>query len=314
MSAFLAELQVTQYNPALRPRDMNRHITILPVIATIIGIGFFSAMDAAMKSASIAVGAYSAYFLRCVVGFSIISPIWLLQRHNWPTREVLRIHLTRGVVVAFMGWSFFFSLIHLPLAEAIALSFIAPLIALYLAAILLKEEIQPKAVYAALLGLAGVIAIIGGKIGNEEMSDEAAIGTAALLFSAVLYAWNLILQRQQALVASPVEVSTFQNGIVALVLLAGTPFLLVIPQEGQWLDIVVGAILGVAAAICLSWAYARAEAQVLVPIEYTGFLWAVLFGWLFFQEEVTIATLAGTSLIVIGCWIAARKRPEQSAL
>jgi S-adenosylmethionine uptake transporter len=293
---------------------MQRHITLLPILATIIGIGFFSAMDAAMKSAAIAVGAYSAFFLRSIIGFSIISPVWLLQRHKWPPRDVLRIHLTRGVVVAFMGWAFFFALVRLPLAEAIALSFIAPLIALYLAAILLKEKIQPKAVYAALLGLAGVIAIIGGKIGNEEMSDEAVIGTVALLFSAVLYAWNLILQRQQALVASPVEVSTFQNGIVALVLLAGTPFLLIMPQDGQWLDIVMGAILGVAAALFLSWAYARAEAQILVPIEYTGFLWAVLFGWLFFQEEVTFATLAGTSLIVIGCWIAARKRTEQSAL
>jgi S-adenosylmethionine uptake transporter len=293
---------------------MQRHITFLPILAAIIGIGFFSAMDAAMKSAAIAVGAYSAFFLRSVIGLSIISPVWLLQRHKWPPRDVLRIHLTRGVVVAFMGWAFFFALVRLPLAEAIALSFIAPLIALYLAAILLKEKIQPKAVYAALLGLAGVIAIIGGKIGNEEMSDEAVIGTVALLFSAVLYAWNLILQRQQALVASPVEVSTFQNGIVALVLLAGTPFLLIMPQDGQWLDIVMGAILGVAAALFLSWAYARAEAQILVPIEYTGFLWAVLFGWLFFQEEVTFATLAGTSLIVIGCWIAARKRTEQSAL
>ena len=293
---------------------MQRHITILPVLATIIGIGFFSAMDAAMKSASIAVGAYSAYFLRCVIGVLIIAPVWLLQRHKWPSRNVLRIHLTRGVVVAFMGWSFFFSLVRLPLAEAIALSFIAPLLALYLAAIILKEIIKPQAIYAALLGLAGVLAIIGGKIGNEEMSDDAAIGIAALLLSAILYAWNLILQRQQALVASPVEVSTFQNGIVALVLLAGTPFLLVMPQGGQWIDIAAGAALAVAAAICLSWAYRRAEAQILVPVEYTGFLWAVLFGWLFFQEEVTLETLAGASLIVIGCLIATRKRPEQSAL
>jgi S-adenosylmethionine uptake transporter len=294
---------------------MQRHITFLPIIATIIGIGFFSAMDAAIKSASIAIGAYSAYFLRCVIGFSLISPVWLLQRHTWPSRAVLRIHLIRGVVVAFMGWSFFFSLVRLPLAEAIALSFIAPLVALYLAVVLLKEKVQPRAVYAALLGLAGVLVIMGGKIGNEEMNDDALIGIAALLLSAVLYAWNLILQRQQALVASPVEVSTFQNGIVALVLLLGTPFLLVMPPgEKVWIDLVAGAVLAVTAVLFLSWAYRRAEAQILVPIEYTGFLWAVLFGWMFFQEEVTLATLAGAGLIVIGCLIATRKRPEQSAL
>jgi S-adenosylmethionine uptake transporter len=57
----------------------------------------------------------------------------------------------------------------------------------------------------------------------------------------------------------------------------------------------------------LSWAYGRAEAQVLLPIEYTAFVWAALFGWLFFAEAVTLETMAGVALIVIGCWIAARR-------
>ena len=42
---------------------------------------------------------------------------------------------------------------------------------------------------------------------------------------------------------------------------------------------------------------ARAEAQVLVPMEYSGFLWAVLFGWLFFAEQVSPFTIAGSSTI-----------------
>jgi len=54
------------------------------------------------------------------------------------------------------------------------------------------------------------------------------------------------------------------------------------------------------------WGYARAEAQVLVPIEYTGFLWAALFGWLQFSEEVGIATVGGALLIVVGCLIGAK--------
>jgi drug/metabolite transporter (DMT)-like permease len=65
-------------------------------------------------------------------------------------------------------------------------------------------------------------------------------------------------------------------------------------------------------ASVLAWAYARAEAQVLVPMEYSGFLWASLFGWLFFREGVTATTVLGTALIVLGCWIAARRQePEQ---
>src|SRR3546814_2503068 len=123
---------------------MHRNPIFLPVLAAIIGIGFFSGMDAIMKSASIAIGAYSAFFLRSVIGFAMILPYWLVRERNWPQRAVLKVHLVRGVVVAFMGWSFFFSLIYLPLAEAIALSFISPLIALYLAAVLLGEQIHPQ--------------------------------------------------------------------------------------------------------------------------------------------------------------------------
>ncbi len=265
-----------------------------------------------MKSAALSVGAFSAYFLRCVIGFCMIAPIWKLTGGRWPARDVMRIHLIRGVVTAFMGWSFFFSLTRLPLAEAIALSFIAPLIALYLAAVLLGEKIRRQAIIAAFLGLVGVIIIVAGRLGRENMSNEALIGLAALLLSALLYAWNLVLQRQQALVAKPAEVSTFQNGIVTLVLLAGTPFLLVIPQAGQWNDIIAGAVLAVGAALFLSWAYARAEAQVLVPVEYTGFLWAALFGWLLFDETISMSTIAGAVLIVIGCWIATRGQTNAS--
>lgn len=293
---------------------MHRNPIFLPVLAAIIGIGFFSGMDAIMKSASIAIGAYSAFFLRSVIGFAMILPYWLVRERNWPQRAVLKVHLVRGVVVAFMGWSFFFSLIYLPLAEAIALSFISPLIALYLAAVLLGEQIHPRAIVAAILGLIGVTIIVGGKIGQENLSDDVVIGLVALLVSAVLYAWNLVLQRQQALLASPSEISTFLNGSIALTMLAGAPFLLVVPEGGVWLELTASAVMAVAAALCLSWGYARAEAQVLVPIEYSALLWAIALGWWLFGEQVTLATVSGALLIVVGCLIATTRRPEPSAI
>lgn len=292
--------------------------TLLPILATIMGIALFSAMDAVLKSASIAIGAYSAFLIRCLMGLALIGPAWWYQQRRWPSRAAMRLHLLRGIVVAFMGWSFFFSLVRLPLAEAIAISFIAPLIALYLAAVTLGERIRRRAIAAALLGLAGVVIIVGGKIGRERMTEDSLLGLAAIIASAVLYAWSLVLQRQQALVARPAEVSTFQNGIVALVLLPAAPFLLQLPDRTVLGLLAVGAVLAVGAGLFLAWAYARAEAQVLVPVEYSGFLWAALFGWLFFAERVTSATLAGAVLIIVGCMVAAQRRappqPEITAL
>ena len=287
---------------------------LMPLFVTMFGIGLFAAMDAFMKSAALVVGAYSALLLRNAIGFAVVAPLWLSLGGRWPRPHVLRIHLKRGVVVAFMAYTFFYALVRLPLAEAIALSFVAPLIALYLAALLLGETIERRAVVAALLGLAGVVVIIGSKLGTQDLDRESVLGLSAMAFSTVLYAWNLVIQREQALVARPAEVATFQNGVVALTLLPLAPLLFVLPQGETWHDIGAAALLATGAAMALAWAYARAETQVLVPIEYSAFLWAALFGWLFFREALGPGTVAGAVLIVIGCWIAARRRPEQSAV
>lgn len=290
------------------PRDRS-----LPFLAAILGIALFSLMDAFMKSASIAVGAYSAMLLRSAFGVAMMLPLWRLAGGTWPDRPALRLHALRGTITAGMAITFFWGLVRLPLAEAIALSFIAPLIALYLAAVLLGEKVGRRTVLASLLGLAGVVVIGAGRIGEGRFGPEAAWGIGAILVSAVLYAFNLILQRKQALLADPREVTLFQMSFTLLILALFAPWFAVLPDARTAGDIFVSALLAAGALMLLSWAYGRAEAQALIPIEYTAFVWAALFGWAMFGEAVTPATLAGAGLIVIGCWIAARQSAAASA-
>jgi S-adenosylmethionine uptake transporter len=293
---------------------MHRDHPMLPYTVTLAAVGLFSLMDALMKGASLAAGAYSALLLRNVVGLALIAPVWLATRRGWPARAAMRIHLVRGVVAAAMAFTFFWGIARIPLAEGIALSFVAPLIALYLAAIQLGERVKPGAVWASLAGLAGVAVIAFGRAGTGGWTEEAAWGTGSVLVSSLLYAWNLVLQRQQALAAQPVEVATFQTGVVALALLPFAPLAFTPPGSATWPVIGGAAVLALAAVLLLAWSYARAEAQALVPLEYSGFLWAALFGWLFFAETVTWPVLLGVCLIVGACWIAApRKPPEQTA-
>ena len=102
----------------------------------------------------------------------------------------------------------------------------------------------------------------------------------------------------------PVEMATWQNLVVGLILLPAAPWLLGWPEVAAWFAIAASAALSLAGALLFAWAYRRAEAQVLVPLEYTGFAWAALFGWLLFAEAVRLEVLAGAALIVVGCWIA----------
>lgn len=294
---------------------MTRSILPLPVLAALLGVALLSLMDALMKGASLAIGAYSAALLRSMLGVMLVAPLWWLRGGRWPKPDVFRVHLLRGALASVMGLTFFYALTKLPLAETIAISFIAPVISLYLAAVFLKERIKPAAIVAAVLGLAGTIVIVGGRIGRERMGEDALLGLAAILFSALLYAFNLVIARHQAKLAQPLEISTFHSGIGALVLAVAAPWFLRLPDGDAALLIFGSALLTVAGTVALAWAYAREEAQVLVPMEYSGFLWASLFGWLFFREGVSATTVLGTVLIVLGCWIAARrKEPEQVAI
>jgi S-adenosylmethionine uptake transporter len=285
---------------------------LLPFAAALAGVGFLSLMDAFMKEAALLIGAYTATVLRAMVGAAIIAPVWLSRGPAMPTWPVWKLHIERGVVSAFMALTFFYSLTKLPLAEAIALSFIAPLIALYLAGVLLGETVSRNAILASLLGFAGTLVIVGGRIGQGGFDDDAALGLAAMLVSALLYAYNFIVIRRQAQVAGPLEIATFHSGIGGAVLVTLAPFLWEAPSAAAMVPLVAAGALTVAGSLAIAWAYARAEANVLVPTEYSGFVWAAAFGWLFFREAVSLPTLAGTALIVAGCWLAAR-RPAPAA-
>ena len=108
-----------------------------------------------------------------------------------------------------MAILFFWGLARVPLAQAVALAFIAPLIALYLAALILKETIGRRT-----SRVAGRLCRRGRHLrrpGAGRPRPVALLGSFAILVSAVLYALNIILMRQQALVAGPVEIAFFQN-------------------------------------------------------------------------------------------------------
>ncbi|EGD60135.1 hypothetical protein Y88_2009 [Novosphingobium nitrogenifigens DSM 19370] len=289
---------------------------LIPIAVTVAGLASFSVMDGVMKAASIAVGPYSAMFWRNLFGVLVMTPIWALGRRRtggrWlPTMPVLRLHAVRSATAGVMAGLFFYGTIYTPLAEAMALSFIAPLIALFLAAAFLGERIERRAYFGSVLALAGVGAIAAGKFGGHY-SPAAVRGMGAILTSAVLYAINLVLQRRQAQLAGPDEIAFFQNLFIVLLFAPGAWWLAPVPPPHAALLLVSGAILAVVSLMLIGWAYARAEAQVLVPLEYTAFIWAALVGWLLFAEPVTLRTLAGVALIVTGCLVAISARAPRA--
>lgn len=274
------------------------------------GIATYASMDVVMKGLSLELGAYNALFWRSIFSVLFAGALYLWRRKTWPKREAMKLHVWRGAVVSIMAFLFFWGIKYLPVAEAIGLSFIAPLIALYLAAILLHEKISSMAMVASVLGLLGAVIVIGGKL-SGDYDDNIGPGIAAILVSAILYAYNIILQRQQALVADPFEIAFYQNCTIIVLFSALAPFLAEAPAWTAAPNLALAAFLGVISLMMMSWAYARAPANFLIPVEYTAFAWAALLGWLAFGDVLTFTTTLGTALIVGGCLINARQDPEQ---
>ncbi|HTH27214.1 MAG TPA: DMT family transporter [Sphingobium sp.] len=277
----------------------------LPFAVAFLGIAIFSAMDAVMKHLSIVIGAYNAMLWRTIISLVVLAPIFVLRGGRWPERAVFRLHVLRGATAGLSLLLFFWALARVPLAEGIALSFIAPLIALALAAFFLKEKIARSALFASVLAFGGVLVIVAGQPGAAAGGSNWQ-GQAAILLAAVLYAVSIVAGRRQAQAAGPLEIALFFNIVAGALLLVAAPRFAILPDWTHFPPLILATMAANISIMLIAWAYARAETQYLLPVEYTAFLWAAMFGWLVFGEAVTAATLSGAVLIVAACLLAAR--------
>lgn len=290
---------------------MNRPASpAIPFAVACAGIAFFTYMDAVMKGLSLLIGAYCAMFWRTVVAIPLTGVLLARKPPRRPDRAILIVHAKRGLVTAVSAVGYFFGLTRLPMAEGIALSFISPLVALYCSAALLGETIGMRTILASLLGVAGVGVLIAGRL-TGAVDGRAVAGALAILGAAAIYGYGLTLLRRQAQAARPVEVAFFQNLATFLWLLPLAPWLAPWPMLAHWPSLILGAVLAQTSVVLLAWAYARAEAKTLIPVEYTAFLWSAIFGALMFGEALTPTLLAGAALIVSGCLIAAFARQAE---
>jgi S-adenosylmethionine uptake transporter len=276
--------------------------------AALAAVGTLSIMDAVMKHLVLVIGIVAVSIWRAAANLVISGGLYLPRRKRWPTRATLRIHLARGVVVTIMAFLFFWGIARVPLAQAIALTFIAPLIALLLASAFLHEKIGSRSILGSVIAFGGVIVIMVGQA-SANVGADVLLGTAAIIGSALSYALNIVLMRHQALAARPLEINFFQSVIVMALWLLVLPFVGTPAwPEGQALWIGVAALLSTCGTLLFAWAYARSEASYLAVTEYSAFLWASVLGWLVFHERLSFYTLAGAVLIVGGCLVAAQRR------
>jgi S-adenosylmethionine uptake transporter len=283
----------------------------LPVhgfLAALAAVAVLSIMDAVMKHLVLVIGIFAVSVWRAFANFMVAAALYLPRGLPPPDRGTLRIHVLRSVVVTIMAFLFFWGIGRVPLAQAIALTFIAPLIAMLLAVPLLGETLGKSSIAGSLAAFAGVLVIVVGQ-GRKASGDAVLLGTAAIMGSALCYAVNIILMRRQALAAGPLEINFFQSLCVLLLWSVAMPLYGAPDWPGiQWGWILVASLLSTSGTLLFAWAYARGEASYLAATEYSAFLWASVLGWLVFQERLSLYTLSGAVMIIGGCLVASRRK------
>ena len=284
--------------------------TISPALAfavAALGIGLFSMMDAVMKSLVLAIGVYNALLWRQMVSVGLGAVAWKLGRSGRPSARALKLHCARGLVTTTMAVLFFWGLARVPMAQAISLTYIAPILALLLGAVTLGERVGRRAVVASIGALLGVLVVMMGH-GRGVAGPETFHGALAVLGSAVLYAVNLVIARMQSQAARPGEIAFFQALVITVTLALAAPWLAVVPEAVQWPKLILAAGLATASLWLLGWAYAHGDTGFLATTEYSSFVYAAGLGYLVFGERVSAFTACGAGVIVVACLYAARRR------
>jgi drug/metabolite transporter (DMT)-like permease len=272
------------------------------LIYAVAGFATLSVGDAVVKSMAGAWPAFAVAALRFsigAIGLSLLllrseGPCAFIPSHPW-------LQVARGVCLAVASVSFFSAIYLMPLAEAMAIGFLSPVLTQLLAGVLLGETVHRRVWAASLVALIGVVIVLRPNL--------AEMGLAALLplNSALFFALMMIANRASAGQGSALSMQVFIAAFCAPVVIIGAvaaKFSGIEALDFGWpsADVVLRcAIVAVTASTAHWLAYigaVRAGAAAIAPAIYVQILVAIILGWWVFGDRPDLATLAGAALIV----------------
>lgn len=225
-------------------------------------------------------------------------------RTNVPWAHARR--ATSGVLAMF---TYFSSLMYLPIADVTAISFTSPLIVVVLAAFILGETVRAYRWSAVGVGFVGVLIMVSPHLGEGLSGDGASTGVALAFANALLVAFTMIFIRLMT-ASEPALVIAFYFQLACTLVSACTlPFAWTTPSGGELVLLVTLGILGGVGQLLMTNSYRFAEASTLANFDYAAMIWAIALGWLFFGELPAPAVYIGAAIVIgSGLFIVWRER------
>ncbi|MCP4875538.1 MAG: EamA family transporter [Gammaproteobacteria bacterium] len=266
----------------------------------IIAMLILPGIDAIAKWLAGSVSSGQVTWSRFFFQFILMFPLLLRTSGPWFT-PALFLHAARGSLIAFATLCFFSGLAYLPLADAISIFFIEPLLVTLLSALIFGEAIHWRRISAISFGFIGALIII-----RPTFSQ---VGYAALypVAAAACFSFYIVLTRKLVRHEDPIRLQFFAGIFGCLVMSIALGYgsyseieilAPVWPTTTQWL--LLGA-LGVIATGChllVTHAYRLASIGILAPFQYIEIIGSTILGLLIFNEFPDTVTWLGVALIV----------------
>jgi drug/metabolite transporter (DMT)-like permease len=245
-------------------------------------------------------------FFRYLVGFIILSPVFM--KMGWGGLKTSRpgIHFFRLVLACIAQVGVFMSVIHLSLADATAISFSRPLFATIFAIFLLKELVSKRRWSATIVGFGGVIIMVRPGLDGFDPVALIAVG-AALTFSIA----NVMI-RMMSTTEPPNRILFYYHLGGTIIFAIPTAMFWTQPVGIEWLLLVAIGVLTTIGMIGFVRAFSAGEMNAVGPMEYIRLVYAALLGFFLFGEVPDLWTYLGTAFIVGSALYIAREEANRS--
>lgn len=268
-----------------------RRRVLLGIGFAALGYSLFSVQDALVKLLVTGFSVPQILFVRSVV-ITLVALLLTGRNARALVTSPYKMRLAWRTALMFVAWLCFYSAARrLGLAEMTTLYFAAPIIVVALARPVLGERAGAAHWVAVVVGFAGVV-LAAGPIGGL---DPVPAGMA--LLAAVCWAGSVLLLRSMAQDETTANVMLFSNAWFAVGCAVMLPSLWHAATAREWIAMLVVGLAGAFGQFLLYRGFRDAPASVLAPVEYTGLIWAFLFGYMIWGDVPGLTVFLGALLI-----------------
>ncbi len=281
-----------------------KHAALLGIYLKLGSLVLFCTMDAMVKALGSTYDAFQLILFRSAIAMAPVAIIiWRAGglksvRPNRPWLQALRIAVAFGSTLGF-----FYVFPRMPLVDAYAISFAAPLFMVALSVPLLGEPVGWRRWTAVVVGFVGVLIML------DPFGMEIHAMSIVVLGATFCYALSTVMLRLLSRHDSDVVALFWLSLATSAASLVGAVPAWVWPTPTDWAWLIVMGLLGGIAQILNTRAWRLAPTAVLAPFDYTSIVLAVLFGYLWFKEEPSWTVWFGLPLVIgSGLYILHRER------